>query len=127
MNFRNGLNSRQTDFNAYLGDLTFLNLRREDTTRDDDGNVTGIRKRVYNVISSQLRKVIQISVPADVEEKKFMINQPVRLKEPVRNFMSQINFPNVDVVEYITAEDIVPISGKNSTQQGNQNQAKASN
>lgn len=115
MNFKNGLDEKMFNFDAYFGKLTFLNTRREDQERDEDGNVTGIRKRVLNLISAGLREVIQVSVPPTAGEKDFMQGQPVKLVNPRLNFMSDSAFPNPNVIEYITADNIVLVDEKQNT------------
>lgn len=107
MKFNDGLNSDVFDFSAELGRLTFVGLRTE-PRKMDNGLVTDeIRKRVYNLLSDGRRAVVTVSIPAEVPKKTFNRGQEVVLVNPVINVMATYTYPNADVVDYITADDIV--------------------
>ena len=67
------LDSNIYDFEKSLGKLTFVSLRTESLGEDEDGNLTEVTKRVYNLLSEKQRKIVKVSLPAGVEEKNINI------------------------------------------------------
>lgn len=103
------IDEKMFDFYAEFGTLKFIGLRVESRVQDEDGEYTEVRKRVYNLLSDVKKAVVQVSIPAEVDEKSFERNQPVRLVEPEYRFMPVRDYPDVNVVSYLQAKDIVPV------------------
>lgn len=112
MKFPKGLNDKIFDFESDFGRLSYVSLRTTSLQADENGEMTEVKKRVYNLLSDNKRAVVQVSIPADVPEKDFRRGQEVVLVNPVMNVMAVSNFPGVDVIDYLTADDIISKGGK---------------
>jgi Bacterial protein of unknown function (DUF961). len=109
------LDSNIYDFGKDLGKLTFISLRSTGMEADEEGNLTEVKKRVYNCLSDERRAVIQVSLPPDAGEKIFERGQEVELFNPVLRIFPKVSYPNLEVVDYITADDIIVKNGKQPT------------
>lgn len=110
MKFSDGLNDKIFDFDEEYGNLTYLCLRNTRMEEDENGDMTKVRKRVYDLLSDVKRAVVQVSVPAETAERDIPRGTKVRLVGGVMNVMARSGYPENEVVCYITANDIIPIA-----------------
>jgi len=116
MNFKDtGITEKMFDTNKYFGEMTFLGLHGNNFVTEENGERGELRKRVYNCISSAQKKVMRISIKADVNEKSFPVNEPVKLVNPSIHFMANYSYENrkMEVIPYIYADDIVALNTNN--------------
>jgi Bacterial protein of unknown function (DUF961). len=106
------LNSDIYDFDKILGKLTFLNLRKIAMKKGEEGDLTEVKKKVYNCLSDNSRAVVQVSLPPDVADKVFERGQEVELCNPVLKVYSKIVYPDNEIFDVLHADDIVLKNGK---------------
>lgn len=121
---KDGLTEEIFDFGTYLGDLTYIDLRSTSLEPDEYGELTEVKKRVYDVRSDGQRTILHISIPAETQLVNIPRGTPVKLVSPLLSFMAQ-RF-NPDAIPYIYAENIVPL-GQAQTAQPAQPQGQKQN
>lgn len=90
-----------------FGVLKFSALRREVKVVNEEGVVTEeIKERTYDLKSKGQGRMIQVSIPAKVGDKKFDYNAEVELVNPVADTVATATFQGADVDWYIKADDI---------------------
>ena len=96
------------DAKATFGDLKFSEMIREVYATDEEGKVTNeLQRRVYNLKSRTQECMIQVSVPAEVDEKKFDYNTKVELVNPEVGAVANATFNGATVEWFLRADDIV--------------------
>lgn len=101
-----------------FGELKFSAMRREAYGRNEDGTSNGIvERRVYDLKSRVQGRMIQVSLPAEVAEKKIPANTVVELVEPEIRTIANARGRNADVNWFLSAKDIVPARNKNQNEQ----------
>ncbi|MGY3750747.1 YdcP family protein [Vagococcus acidifermentans] len=94
-----------------FGTLLFSEMRRESFTTDEQGNVTTqIKGRTYDLKSSAQQRMIQVTLPAEVQPKAFNYNDKVKLVNPVVDTVANATFRGADVSWYIKADDILLVT-----------------
>ena len=100
------------DAEKTLGSLKFSAMRREKMVTDEEGKSTGeVKERTYDLRSRGQGMMIQVSIPAEVAEKKMAAGTPVVLVNPKFDTVVSTTYNNAVVDWYIKAEDIVPAGG----------------
>lgn len=91
-----------------FGMLKFSALRHEVRMENEDGTTSEeIKRRTYDLKCSVQERMIQVSIPADVEVKDYPYNAEVELINPVADTVANANFRGADVDWYIKADDII--------------------
>lgn len=104
------------DAEKTLGSLKFSAMRREKMVTDEEGKSTGeVKERTYDLRSRGQGMMIQVSIPAEVAEKKMAAGTPVVLVNPKFDTVVSTTYNNAVVDWYIKAEDIVPAGGASGT------------
>lgn len=99
-----------------FGTLLFSAMRREVFERDEEGNpTTNLKERTYDLKSKTAGMMIQVSIPASVEEKKIDYDAEVELVNPVVDTVANATYRGAEVNWYIKAEDIVLKKGNGTT------------
>ncbi|ATO43055.1 YdcP family protein [Loigolactobacillus coryniformis] len=113
------------DSNKTFGALKFSAMRRERFINDDDGNqTTEVSERTFDLKSFEKGKMIQVSIPATVGEKKFDYNQLVEMVNPVIGTVASYEFGvGVSVSWYLKADDLIPV-GHNKVSEKAANEKK---
>lgn len=76
-----------------FGTLYFSSMRREVFERDEEGNpTTALKERTYDLKSKTAGMMIQVSIPASVEEKKFDYDAEVELVNPIVDTVANWHF-----------------------------------
>ena len=97
------------DAEKTLGSLKFSAMRREKMVTDEEGKSTGeVKERTYDLRSRGQGMMIQVSIPAEVAEKKMAAGTPVMLVNPKFDTVVSTTYNNAVVDWYIKADDIVP-------------------
>lgn len=100
------------DAEKTLGALKFSAMRRERMVVDEEGKSTGeVKERTYDLRSRGQGMMIQVSIPAEVAEKKMAAGTPVILVNPKFDTVVSPTFNGAVVDWYIKADDIVPAGG----------------
>lgn len=100
------------DAGKTFGVLKFSAMRREVFEQNEDGTISEeVKRRTYDLKSSEQGQMIQVSLPANVSEKSFEYNAEVELVNPEVGTVATANFMGTEVDWYIRAEDIV-LKGK---------------
>ena len=106
-----------------FGALRFSAMRREEYATDEDGNLLDeVISRTYDLKCEKQGQMIQVKIPADVEEKKFSYNAYVELVNPVLGTVAQVTFMGADIDWYIKADDIIERNGRNNNNFVNKNE-----
>lgn len=104
------------DAEKTLGSLKFSAMRREKMVRDEEGNSTGeVKERTYDLRSRGQGMMIQVSIPAEVAEKKLAAGTPVVLVNPKFDTVVSTTYNGAVVDWYIKADDIVSAGGTSGT------------
>lgn len=98
-----------------FGTLYFSSMRREVFERDEEGNpTTALKERTYDLKSKTAGMMIQVSIPASVEEKKFDYDAEVELVNPIVVTVANATYRGADVNWYIKADDIIARKGSST-------------
>lgn len=100
------------DAKETFGELKFAAMRRESFVQDADGNSTGeLKGRTYDLRCKAQGMTIQVTLPAEVEEKKFEYGARVELVEPYIDTIATATYGGrANAGWYIKAKDIVAAS-----------------
>lgn len=113
------------DAEKTFGELKFAAMRRENFVQDADGKSTGeLKGRTYDLRCKAQGMTIQVTLPAEVEEKKFEYGARVELVEPYIDTIATATYGGrANAGWYIKAKDIVEASGTGAGQTGTAGQA----
>ncbi|MDE8342091.1 YdcP family protein [Erysipelothrix rhusiopathiae] len=90
-----------------FGVLKFSALRREVKVANEEGVVTeDVKERTYDLKSKGKGRMIQVSIPAKVGDKKFEYNVEVELVNIVTDTVATATLQGANVDWYIKADDI---------------------
>ena len=88
--------------------MKFSALRQEVRVENEDGTTSDeIKHRTYDLKCSVQKRMIQVTIPADVPVKDYPYNAEVELINPVADTVANANFRGTMVDWYIKADDIV--------------------
>lgn len=121
MRLKDGIILNRESADLTFGVLKFSALRRNVYVLGDDNRPTDeIKERTYDLKSPVQGRMIQVSLPATVEEKNFPYDAEVEFVGVVADTVSTANFREVETSWFLKADDII-LRRNSASSNGSQN------